>query len=305
MNTLDIPQTKVHLEYPSCMNELTPEQFDIYCRLFIELKEDRVTLPDFYVRMAIELLDIDMDGNRYNRLSKTDKEAIQDNLRQIVETLEWLLVKTDNHASLNVEPNIDFARNLIPVLGNNIGPEDALQNITLAEFRDAIGHSMNFSLTADEEYLSRLCASLYRPENPRWTTLSKLQNWNGDKRFVYNSAYADNNFHRFDRFPLHQRYGVYLMFNAALNFLKTGTVSVEGKEISFSILWDGNETSQNPGIGMAGVLFSLAETGVFGPLNDVEKVNLYVALARLYQVKINESKIESLKPKKQDNDSDK
>ncbi|HBZ67597.1 MAG TPA: hypothetical protein DEO70_12235 [Bacteroidales bacterium] len=291
MNILDIPQAGVHLEYASCMDELIPSQFETYCRLFIELKEGKISIADFYVRMVIELLDIDL-GYGYKRLPERVSESIHDNLRQITETLTWLLVERDENGVVQIEPNIEFARNLIPALGNNMGPADALQNVSLAEFRDAIGHSMNFTLTNDEEHLNRLCASLYRPKNPRWLTLSQYPEWNGDKRFLYSSAYAETSFNRFLRFPIWQRFGVYLMFNAALNFLKTGTVTIEGKEISFSILWEGNEPqSDKPGIGMAGVLFSLAETGVFGTLKDVERVNLYVALARLYQVKINEPKM--------------
>jgi hypothetical protein len=56
------------------------------------------------------------------------------------------------------------------------------------------------------------------------------------------------------------------------------------------VLWEGgNDTT---GIGMAGVLFSLAETGVFGTLKEVERVNLYEGLARLYQVVIQTPKPE-------------
>lgn len=291
MNTIDIPATGAHLEYALCMDEFTPSQFETYCRLFLELKEDKISLPDFFTLMAVELLDIDL-GDGYKKLPDKVTEAIHDNLRQVTETLTWLLTERDVAGTIQLEPNIQFARNLVPRLGNNLGPADALQNVTLAEFRDAIGHSMNFTLTNEEEHLNRLCASLYRPENPRWYSLSQDPEWNGDRRYTYSSAYAETAFHRFERFPLWQRFGVYLMFNAALNFLKTGTVTIEGQEISFAVLWEGkSDTTDKPGIGMAGVLFSLAETGVFGTLKDVERVNLYVAFARLYQVKINEPKL--------------
>lgn len=290
MNTLDIPHLGEQIEYASRMDELNPGQFAEYCRLFVELKAARITLDDFYVQMAVELLDIHVPAG-YHRYSSDKKMAIADNLRQVTETLQWLLVTTEEAGTLRVEPNLDFARNLMPMLGPSRGPADALQNITLGEFRDALGHAQNYAQTLDEQHLNLMCSVLYRPNMLTWYLRSRRPNWNGDRRYPYNASRAEAEAYRFARYPFHLRYGAYLCFNAGLNFLRTGTVTIEGNEISFGVLWEGSSSTQaQPGIGMAGVLFSLAETGVFGTLPHVERVNLYEGLARLYQVTISAPK---------------
>lgn len=292
MNTLDIPHMGEQIEYASCMDELTPGQFAEYCRLFVELKSTKISIADFYVQMAVKLLDIHIPSG-YHYYNPQKKEAIADNLRQVTETLEWLLVHTTEGDTVRVEPNLQFARNLVPVINSSHGPADALQNITLGEFRDALGHAQNYAQTLDENYLNLMCSTLYRPMAFTWYWRSLRQGWNGDRRYPYNAARSEAEAYRFSRYPFHLRYGAYLCFNAGLNFLRTGTVTIEGNEISFGVLWEGTSNSNQaspPGIGMAGVLFSLAETGVFGTLQQVERVNLYEGLARLYQVTINAPK---------------
>lgn len=290
MNTLDIPATGLHLEYAAHMDELSADQFLEYCRLFIDLKAGKINQADFFTLMAVKLLDMHIPAG-YKYFGPGTKDQIHDNLRQVVETITWLLIEREADGQIMLEPNITFARNLVPAIGKMIGPADALQNVTLGEFRDAIGHARNFSLTGEEKDLDRLCAVLYREQTPTDPLQTRPADWNGDTRYPYNAALAEHDAIRFAAVPLAQKYGVYLVFNAALNFLRSGTVNIEGQQISFGVLWEGEATTtSHPGIGMAGVLFSLAETGVFGTLREVERVNLYEGLARLYQVVINAPK---------------
>jgi hypothetical protein len=289
MNTLDIPLIKKHVEYASCMNELTPAHFAEYCRLFIDLKAGKIDVHDFMTQMTCVLLDIRVPY-AYKITDARIKEAIESNMAAIMETLGWLLVERVEDYTAHIEPNIDFARNLMPRIGKYKGPDDALQNITLAEFRDAIGHSADFARTNDEHSLDMLCATLYRPVDPLWYERRMHDDWNGDIRKKYNAAKTEAAAKEIHKLPLHLRFGAYLFFNASMNFIRTGTVQIEGKDVSFAVLWEGG--NDTPGIGMAGVLFSLAETGVFGTLKEVERVNLYEGLARLYQVVIQTPKPE-------------
>lgn len=287
MNTLDIPAANLHLEYAEHMDELTPDQFAEYCRLFIDMKAGKITPTDFFTLMAVKLLDIRIPAG-YKHYGPGTKDQIHDNLRQVTDTLTWLLTERETEEQIFLEPNITFARNLVPTIGKYTGPADALQDITLGAFRDAIGHAQTFAMTGEESDLDRLCATLYREEKHQ-----DVEETTGAIRQPYNPAQAEQQAAHFEKVPLHIKYGVYLMFNAALNFLRTGTVTIEGRQISFSVLWEGDPPpTDHPGIGMAGVLFSLAETGVFGTIREVEQVNLYEGLARLYQVVINAPKTE-------------
>lgn len=292
MNTLDIPAANLHLEYAEHMDELTPEQFAEYCRLFIDMKAGKITPADFFTLMAVKLLDIHIPAG-YKYYGPGTKDQIHDNLRQVTDTLTWLLTEREAEEQILLEPNITFARNLVPTIGKYTGPADALQNITLGAFRDAIGHAQNFAISNDEADLDRLCATLYWEERAADIAQTQKSDNSAAIRQLYNPAQTEQQAAHFEKVPVHIKYGVYLMFNAALNFLRTGTVTIEGRQISFSVLWEGDPpATDHPGIGMAGVLFSLAETGVFGTIREVEQVNLYEGLARLYQVVINAPKTE-------------
>lgn len=285
MNKLEIPKANIKLEYASCMDELTPEQFAHYCKLFVELKAGAINVHDFMLQMAVALLGIKVPWGYQKLYSDDARSNIESNLAMIMETLGWLLVEREEDTIAQVEPNLGFARNLIPQLGRCHGPGDALENITLGEFRDALGHSADFALTNDPTSIDKLCATLYRPIDPLWRIKRMGNNWNGDKRRPYNAATTDHRARYFAKLPYHLKFGAYLFFNASLNYLRNGSIIIEGKEIELAVLWQGG-SSETPNIGMAGVLFSLAETGVFGSLKEVERVNLYEGLARLYQVVI-------------------
>lgn len=279
MNTLHIPAAKRHIEYPECMDELSPVQFEHYCRLFLKLKAGETNLVDFMSEMTMHLLDLKIPFS-YNQYGPGAREIISDNFRQVMETLGWLLVQDPQTAEIT--PNISFNRNLLPRIGRTYGPSDALQDLTLGEFRDALGYSFDFEKNLSEDSLNLFCATLYRPHKAFWKLRRYWPAWDGQPRKRHNSQLLSQRAVYFSKMPFHLKFGAWLVFNAGLNFLRGGTVTIEGKEISFAKLWEGRE--EIPGIGMAGVLFSLAESGVFGTLREVERENLYVGLARLYQV---------------------
>ena len=76
-----------------------------------------------------------------------------------------------------------------------------------------------------------------------------------------------------------------------------------GKEIDFSILFDSKDEAQTdiPGIGMDSIAFSMAESGTFGNLKEVDNMNFWVIMIRMY-----DSRRADLEQKKrQENDDEK
>jgi hypothetical protein len=85
--------------------------------------------------------------------------------------------------------------------------------------------------------------------------------------------------------PLHIKTGIFLWFSSCVNYLREGKPLIDGNEIDLSILYKGGDENSSPGIGLTGLLFSLAENKVFGDLFETSNTGLYDIMARLYQLK--------------------
>ena len=86
------------------------------------------------------------------------------------------------------------------------------------------------------------------------------------------------------RIPFAIKYGIFLYFSGCSNFLSTGTIIVEGKEIDLSVLYERGDSSDYADIGLAGILFSLAESKVFGGVEETDRQQVWDVMLRLYQV---------------------
>ena len=99
-----------------------------------------------------------------------------------------------------------------------------------------------------------------------------------------------------------QLYYVFLFFKACEEFLLHGRPTIDGKEINLSVLYEGAKGGTDDGIGLMGILFTLAETNVFGDIDKTADTGLYDVLSRLYQVTLQYKNIN--KPTKNDTDSE-
>jgi hypothetical protein len=123
-----------------------------------------------------------------------------------------------------------------------------------------------------------------------------MRNFNGDPRETYtvitNPRKLQNRIRKVEKWPAHIKYGIWLWFTACMEFLRTGKPVIDGIEIDLAILYKGDEGG-SAGIGLTGILYSLAETGVFGGIRETGDSNLYDVLARLYQVKLQMDEIKA------------
>jgi len=72
--------------------------------------------------------------------------------------------------------------------------------------------------------------------------------------------------------------------------MTTAKIYVQGNEIDFSILYNEFSTdikfdSTIPGIGMKSLMYSIAESGVFGNLDDVRNASFWEIMIRFYDVR--------------------
>ena len=80
------------------------------------------------------------------------------------------------------------------------------------------------------------------------------------------------------------RYGIFIFWAGCEDYLVTGRPVIDGNEIDLSILYEksGNGSSEGS-LGLVGLLYSLAESKVFGSIQETDNQNLYDVMAKLYQ----------------------
>ena len=114
-----------------------------------------------------------------------------------------------------------------------------------------------------------------------------LEKFTKDKRIKYNPERTDQLAKTFKVLDIGIIYGFYLLFASFKKYLTTAKIFIEGKEIDLSILFDATETvgSNIPGIGMKSTMFTIAESGIFGPLEKVREAPFWDIIVRIYDIR--------------------
>jgi hypothetical protein len=276
MHTLAIPEVGIHTTYPSTIHELSATQYLAYLRLAYQLQADAITYTDFRLLLTYEL--IDMKRNPNFRHNATTGTAMRTNLHMISETLDSFL---EHHGE---KPNLPMgsARNLLPTfhtLANTwYGPSDALTDISWKEYITAITHLHAYQADPQPIHLHRLAAVLYYPVarfRPKPRTRPPYRHHDIEVRARKLS--------KVDPYILH---GIFHYFTASIDYLTSQDITVLGNTINLKPLFtsSGADTSAERGAGLVDVLFTLAQTGVFGTVEQVEKQNLYQVLLLLFKM---------------------
>lgn len=301
MHKLWIPDRDETYLMPSEMAELSTKQYLAFCKVIWMLDKGKISMKDAEHALVLALADIKLTWT-YALLSAEKKEAIHLNLLQLLPLVKTIFTeKTTESGETALIPSISFIDNKIHTFKGLIGPDDALANCTFYEYKEAYAQWFQYQDTSDESYLDQLIALLYRPKR-KYLRLKKLRkNFNNDFREPYtvlsNPAILQRRMKQVAKWPPWVKYGIWLWFTACMEFLRTGKPVIDGIEIDLSILYKG-EGGGALGIGLTGVLYSLAETGVFGGIRETGDSNLYDVLARLYQVKL---QMDELKAKSKSN----
>lgn len=304
MHNIEIQGKGIHA-FPEEISEMTNGQFLFFIDNVLQYLNGQINLSEFKFFLVRRFLDIKYDF-RYATLSAKDKEEIQGNIVRLSELCDSYFEETMQDGKPVKTFKLMFTRNFIPVIKCGVrkyyGPADALQNITFCEYRTAHSHFIAYLASKDENELNRLIAVLYRRTKP----LLFLQRWfpwyNGQSRVKFtaksNPLLIEKRARRISKLPMYVRYAIFLYFSGSERYLVTGKPVIDGKEIDFSIIYEGSDSgSDSPDIGLIGILYSMAETKVFGSIAETDNQNLYDVMVRLYQIvkqnKALESKLKS------------
>ena len=286
MYFIEIPDINYSINIPEMMDEMNRDQFVYFAGLTLKLYAGEITLTDHKTKMALKFLKVKPE--KYKKQDDEAQAVIDENIFRITELLDYFFIEEDD----KLKVNLAFTRNLIHNLNVNFvlklkrklyGPDNALININFREYKDASYYYRKYMERNDEADLNRMIAVLYRPRN--LLTGRKIR---------YKPEKLEKRAARIGRLPLEERFAVYLFFMACEEHLRYGTITVDGVTIELKLLYEETlkekqkkqKRKYDINTGLSGVALSLAETGIFGPLEHVYEQNLYDVLLLMYKQRV-------------------
>lgn len=261
-------RTNVTIEFPECFEELTTEEWRYFLNAYdLMTKDDNIDIEDVRNFFAMECL-----VNR-GKLKNFDEEEYL-LIRRLADTLHWLIY-LDKATGMAIVP-IDTTRQLLPSWDKYVGPKSHAADLTFGEFRYAVAAMNAYITTYSEEHLFALTAILYRKGTARTGKMPFIPEWIG--KHVEEQRL---------RIPFGVKYGIYLWFAHLCEYIRTGTFLIGGHEVCFAPLFvRGSEEGDGAiDLGLEGIRLSVAESGIFGTAEQVDKTLLLDVLLKLLQDK--------------------
>ena len=288
MHKIEIPKRNLVKEFPSELEEMNEEQFICFIDLVLKYLNGNISIADLKTQLTMKLLDVKLNF-MYAFMSDEERENAYAEIYRIGELTETFFEDIEQDGKKVKTFKLSFTKQFIPRIGKLYGPADALQDITFCEYRVAHSHYAAYLNSHDEHDLNQLIAVLYRPAKPVLWWKKMLPTYDGQVRIPFhaksNPLFFDDRVKEIAKLPIAVRYGIFLFFSGCEQFLAKGTLNVDGKSIDLSIIYEKpDESDDSPDIGLVGILYSLAETKVFGNIEETDNQNLYDIMIRLYQV---------------------
>lgn len=249
------------IEFPDCWEEVTPHEWVYLLKLRSKLIRLQGVTIDDVKRMWCAFV-VKRRGIR--SLNRKDAMVL---IYRLAQTLDWQWVVENDSISLNYDSTV----NLLPEWYGLIGPASHGADLTFGEFRYAVIMMNEYTTTQDIMYLNSLCAVLYRKTDEY------------GKRVRFSQDAIQSSLPDIEKIPEYVRWGIYAWFASFCKFLFTGTFVLDGCEICFAPVFgsSGHDYTPEQSLGMNSILFSVAESGVFGTIEDVDNTQLMRVLLKL------------------------
>jgi hypothetical protein len=279
MHELLNTRTNETISFPSDIDELTPDQYLFYLDLALEQLTGEITDPmEIKRKLFVYFTDLKPSA-KMEFYSPEEQEEIWVALTEKINLLDSFFdIETTNDKIL-YSLHIKCGSNLLPEWNGLKGPADMLSDITWGDFVNCLNNMKLISLAkAENDILEiqsntiELFNTLYKPTKP----LKGLK-----------------------EIPDTVLYHALTYFSYVYELITTVPIPINGEEIDFSIIWKGSKDDEGDKAdksGWAGVLFSIAETGIFGRTTDVNSTGLYDVLTYLYSRKLQAIEMEKKRP---------
>lgn len=252
------------IDFPNCWEEVSTEEW-------VELLRLREALR---TRKGIRLKDVKREWCAFTLARRGVKvKGISAMLlvNALAETLQWMW-EEDPESHL-IALRLDTTKNLLPRWDGLIGPLSHGADLTFGEFRAATAAAVLYEDGHLPSDLLALTASLYRPEDPAT-----------GKKEAFNTEELPRYMKEVQRMPDWIRWGVYAWFSGFSRYLTEGDFLIDGKTVCFSPLFTrekGNASGGYQDLGLNSILYTVAESGVFGTAADTERTPLLRVLLKL------------------------
>jgi hypothetical protein len=300
MNRLEIPQKGIVKTYPSCMEELNAEQAIVSAGLLYNVYTKAID-PEMFLKLIGDYF-LDRKNNPVKLESGEGAWDYWANEFRISETVEFFfdVKKTATEVDGVFDKEYVFepkcVKQLVPEYRKTYGCMDLMTDISWDEFKNAMVAMQEFVAGGERESLVELAASLYRPHKKMIWLRRLLPGWKGEKRIAYTDYSRECMIDFFRKASDGFLFYVFVFFSGCLYHLKNEEIFVDGEPIRFRPIFVGEgKSSDDDNVGLTGVLFSLAESGVFGNAEETGKARFFDVLLRLYQTHLQAKKIKRKK----------
>lgn len=192
-------------------------------------------------------------------------------LENAAKSLDWMWKEYENGV---IELAFDSTEQLLPKWRRYRGPKSHGADLTFGEFRHALAYCNSYTQEHRPEMLTALCGVLYRNAGN-----SKLGQW----REPFNANLIQLYCNRIHKMPDFLKWGVYAWFSSFCRFLTEGTFIIDGHEVCFAPVFSRSKSEDvtDQSLGLNSILFSVAESGVFGSAKDTDDAPLLRVLMKL------------------------
>lgn len=289
MHEIKVMELNKRFFIPEDLSECNREQYLNMSKLICMFQTQEITFNQFRVLALYSLMGIAFEKNKLENIQEEKWENIY-MTSQILDTFFDIDDNDQKHLKLNFTGQ-NPVKTVKYKMMTFIGPKDGFKDMTWKQFIEAIGELQSFSDDGKVEHLVNIFAMFYLRPN------EKIDKIDLDKR---------TNFFRF--LDIRYIYAFFLLFSSFWKFIKSESIiKVDGREIDLRIMFEESGDSEDllpelTELGFRSTSFQLAESGVFGTYEELEKNNFWNVLLRMYDMTIRNKKREA-EMEQQKNDS--
>ena len=256
------------IEFPDCWEELQPAEWVYLLKLRnLLMTQQGVSLTD--VKRAWCAFVLKSRGMKV-RQRKPDELLLADRL---AETLDWMWLIDDEEQCVSL--HFDTTRNLLPEYKGLRGPQSHGGDLTFGEFRAATAAMNLYTEDHLPSDLLALVAVLYRFPDPVT-----------GKRVPFDPDDLPTLMRDVQRvMPDWLQWGIYAWFARFCEYLLTGKFVIDGQTVTFSPVFGRREKDAPQGVGqdlgLNSILYTVAESGVFGTATETDRAPLLRVLLKL------------------------
>lgn len=292
MHTIEIPDTNQRYYIPEDLSECDKTQYLDISELIFQYQNQIINYDEFRTHAIYRLLNMKPAkvSQDLTELELEDQQIKFANIYQLSELIDSFFYVENDVKIIKQEYIHNPVPRFKPTLKTYYGPSDSFMNMTFGEYLDGMRLFHDFHATGDMTYLKLLAAVFYRPKKSFHCLKKHLANYDGDIREVYNHHTIEARAKEMQLAPIGFIYGFYLLFASFQKHLIEAVITWGGQELDLSILFetskeDSGSSDKVPGIGMDSIAFSLAASGEFGTLEKVRKIEFWIIIVRMYELR--------------------